>query len=403
MKILFFSKDFPTLSQTFFDNQANSVFKENADVEVLKYNDVDSNGILDDGVKIKKIIPSENKKLPLSFLVFYYYIVLFFRGESDLNILLDRRLKTKQKLSILYMLVKKEKINADLFVVHFGDNAYFSIKLREFGVFSGKLAVVFHAHEITRYNMIKKYREIYLYSFEQCDYLLPISYLWKEKLTSMGCKPEKIHVIRMGVDLENYKFMPKNRDTIKPFKFIQVGRLTEKKGIFDTINAFIKIKDKMNFTLDIVGDGDLFDEALALVKTVGLGDVIKFHGKQPNSVVKKMLLSSDAYLLPSRIAKNGDMEGIPVALMEAMATGVPVISTYHSGIPELVENAFSGFLVEEGNVEQLSEAILDFSKCDEFRLKTIRLNAREKIEKDFNSKIEANKLVNLIEGNIKSF
>ncbi|MEP0073980.1 MAG: glycosyltransferase, partial [Marinomonas sp.] len=356
---------------------------------------------LSDKVGCISISPTTESNWVIGFLNFLYYFLLLLKGERrHISIIKDRILRSKQKLSILYMLFWRKKINSDFLISHFGDSAHFLLKLRNLKIYSGKIGVVFHAHEITKYAYLKKYKEVYEQCFLECDKIYPISNLWKERIIKMGCDPEKIYVIRMGIDINEYPYRLKRIETEQKVKFIQVGRLTEKKGILDTLTAFGYVKEKINFSLDIIGDGDLLGEAKSLVEELNLQDSIVFHGAKSNDFVRKMLQESDIYLLPSKTASNGDMEGIPVALMEAMAVGLPVISTYHSGIPELITNFESGLLVEENNPEQLANAIVEIYEMRESEIELIRANARRKIATDFNIEIEADKLVKIINQSI---
>ena len=128
---------------------------------------------------------------------------------------------------------------------------------------------------------------------------------------------------------------------------------------------------------------------------LNLSDKITFHGAKPPQFVKECLNKSDIFLLPSVVDSQGDMEGIPVALMEAMASGLTVVSTYHSGIPELIEDNVSGFLVPERDPKAIAEALKKVMTTD--KLNDIRRQAREKVEKEFNSFTLSNELVALIE------
>jgi colanic acid/amylovoran biosynthesis glycosyltransferase len=139
-----------------------------------------------------------------------------------------------------------------------------------------------------------------------------------------------------------------------------VGRLIEKKGQIHLLRALAELRTRrpgLAFTLDLVGDGP--DAALlrAEASQLTLDPCVRFHGSLPHKQVLALLESASIFVLPSVTASDGDMEGIPVALMEAMAQGLPVISTRHSGIPELVEEDVSGLLVPERDPLALSRAI----------------------------------------------
>ena len=110
-----------------------------------------------------------------------------------------------------------------------------------------------------------------------------------------------------------------------------------------------------------------------------------------------MLERADVFLLPSITGTDGDMEGIPVALMEAMAVGIPVVSTVHSGIPELVESGKTGWLVPENDAQALAERLAALTHIDSGELKPIVLRAREKIESEFNQSVINTQLSSLLQ------
>ena len=120
-------------------------------------------------------------------------------------------------------------------------------------------------------------------------------------------------------------------------------------------------------------------------------------GFKPSHEVKAMLDEADVFLLPSVTGADGDMEGIPVALMEAMAVGIPVVSTVHSGIPELIEPGHSGWLVAENNPEALAEALATFSDITPDTLEPVLHNARHKVETDFNQQLINRQLATLLQ------
>ena len=129
-----------------------------------------------------------------------------------------------------------------------------------------------------------------------------------------------------------------------------------------------------------------------MVKDLGVDDIIHFIGPQPLEVVKKELAKADVFLLPSISDQYGLMEGIPVAIMESMAIGLPVISTFHSGIPEIIDDGISGFLCEEKNHDDITEKLTIISKNYPL-VKMISKNARKKVEAEYNIKSLNNKLI----------
>jgi colanic acid/amylovoran biosynthesis glycosyltransferase len=143
--------------------------------------------------------------------------------------------------------------------------------------------------------------------------------------------------------------------------------------------------------LQFVGDGPLLPEAQALVQTLGLSGIVEFRGGLEHGSALALLAQSDAFILPSITASDGNMEGVPVSIMEAMALQKPVISTWHSGIPELVEHGVSGLLVPEQDVETLSRAIevLADNPAERARLGAA---GRVKVERSFNASTLGNEL-----------
>ena len=110
-----------------------------------------------------------------------------------------------------------------------------------------------------------------------------------------------------------------------------------------------------------------------------------------------MIDEADVFLLPSVTGADGDMEGIPVALMEAMAVGIPVVSTLHSGIPELITSEHSGWLVPENNALALADRLAAFSDIDQQTLIPVLQNARQKVEAEFNQQVINRQLASLLQ------
>jgi colanic acid/amylovoran biosynthesis glycosyltransferase len=145
----------------------------------------------------------------------------------------------------------------------------------------------------------------------------------------------------------------------EPVRVLTVGRLVEKKGIDLGIQAVATVRSRgVELRYDVVGEGPLREPLDELVRNLGLADVVRLHGARDGPYVRKRLAEAHLFLLPSRTAANGDQEGTPVSLMEAQACGLPILSTRHSGIPEVVAGGQSGLLVPEGEAEALAEGLL---------------------------------------------
>ena len=288
-------------------------------------------------------------------------------------------------------------LHADVFIAHFGPAGVTAAKLRELGVIRGKIATIFHGIDISSREVLNHYTPEYQQLFRRGDLMLPISDLWAGRLQKMGCPREKIAVSRMGVDMTRFSPRPVKAPAT-PLEIISVARLTEKKGLHVAIEACRQLKELgVAFRYRILGIGPWERRLRTLIEQYQLEDVVEMPGFKPSHEVKEMLDDADVFLLPSVTGADGDMEGIPVALMEAMAVGIPVVSTLHSGIPELVEADKSGWLVPENDARALAQRLAAFSQLDSDELAPVVKRAREKVEHDFNQQVINRELASLLQ------
>ncbi|MBB0712920.1 colanic acid biosynthesis glycosyltransferase WcaL [Escherichia coli] len=288
-------------------------------------------------------------------------------------------------------------LHADVFIAHFGPAGVTAAKLRELGVIRGKIATIFHGIDISSRDVLNHYTPEYQQLFRRGDLMLPISDLWAGRLQKMGCPREKIAVSRMGVDMTRFSPRPVKAPAT-PLEIISVARLTEKKGLHVAIEACRQLKEQgVAFRYRILGIGPWERRLRTLIEQYQLEDVVEMPGFKPSHEVKAILDDADVFLLPSVTGADGDMEGIPVALMEAMAVGIPVVSTLHSGIPELVESDKSGWLVPENDARALAQRLAAFSQLDTDELAPVIKRAREKVEHDFNQQVINRELASLLQ------
>ncbi|APW91187.1 TPA: colanic acid biosynthesis glycosyltransferase WcaL [Escherichia coli] len=288
-------------------------------------------------------------------------------------------------------------LHADVFIAHFGPAGVTAAKLRELGVIRGKIATIFHGIDISSREVLNHYTPEYQQLFRRGDLMLPISDLWAGRLQKMGCPREKIAVSRMGVDMTRFSPRPVKAPAT-PLEIISVARLTEKKGLHVAIEACRQLKELgVAFRYRILGIGPWERRLRTLIEQYQLEDVVEMPGFKPSHEVKAMLDDADVFLLPSVTGADGDMEGIPVALMEAMAVGIPVVSTLHSGIPELVEADKSGWLVPENDARALAQRLAAFSQLVTDELAPVVKRAREKVEHDFNQQVINRELASLLQ------
>jgi colanic acid/amylovoran biosynthesis glycosyltransferase len=244
----------------------------------------------------------------------------------------------------------------DLAHCHFGPNGDLAVMMKYLGAFEGKIVTTLHGE--IGYTRKKKYRKGYETLFEMGDLFLPMSNKERQNLVDSGCDPQKIRVHRMGVDLRKFPFSSKNFPHNRKIKLLTVGRLVEKKGVEYAIRAVAKIATRYpDIEYKIGGDGPLSKSLQDLINQLNLNEKVKILGFQLQEEIINLIKEADLFLAPSVTSKDGDIEGIPVVIMEAMAQGLPVLSTRHAGIPELVEDGKSGFLVPERDPDALAEKL----------------------------------------------
>lgn len=286
---------------------------------------------------------------------------------------------------------------ADVFIAHFGPAGVSAAKLRELGLLHGKIATVFHGIDVSHRDALAHYTPEYQKLFKRGDLMLPISELWASRLQQMGCPPEKIAVSRMGVDMDKFS-MRRLKTTGETLEIISVARLTEKKGLHVAIEACRLLKARgVRFRYHILGIGPWERRLRTMIEQFQLDDCVLMPGFKPSHEVKAMLDNADVFLLPSVTGADGDMEGIPVALMEAMAVGIPVVSTVHSGIPELIDAEREGWLVPEYDAQALATRLAAFATVEQGELTSMLQRARAKVENHFNQQHIYRQLAGLLQ------
>jgi glycosyltransferase involved in cell wall biosynthesis/cellulose synthase/poly-beta-1,6-N-acetylglucosamine synthase-like glycosyltransferase len=207
----------------------------------------------------------------------------------------------------------------------------------------------------------------------------------------------KIHVIHCGADTAYFTPTP-TAPPPGPLRIICVASLLEMKGHRELVEACRLLRGRgVDFRCDLIGAGELRAGIAAQIAAAGLQDAITLHGPQPRAVVRRMMQQSHVKALPSVPLANGLCEGIPVALMEAMACGLPVVSTVLSGIPELVEDGVSGFLVQPRDTVALADALERLARDPGLRARMGKAG-RAKVRREFDLSANAERLWNLFAG-----
>jgi len=197
---------------------------------------------------------------------------------------------------------------------------------------------------------------------------------------------QKVHVLHCGVDLR--RFEPRlpgaaPAEPGRPPTFIAVGRLVEKKGYTHLVEAARLLKDRgVPFDVRIIGGGPDHAMLSRRIAELGVGDRVKLDGSMPQEKLLPILRQADAFVLPCVLARDGDQDGIPVSLMEAMAYGIPCVSTTVSGVPELITDGKEGLLVPQQDPRALADALERLARDPELRAR-FGAASRRKVEAEF--------------------
>lgn len=230
-------------------------------------------------------------------------------------------------------------------------------------------------------------------AFSRASLILALSEDMRADLLTIGCPAEKICVHHFGIDLRRFPLKPAaHRNERANVQFLTVGRFVEKKGLLTLLDAFALAREgHPHLHLTLVGDGPLQAQVQRAVERLGLSGHVDLPGFLPHAEVSRAMRMADVFVLPSEVAASGDKEGTPTVLMEAMATGLPVIATHHAGIPEVVDHLQSGLLVPERDVVALASAIARLARSPRL-WREWGLMGRSKIQREYDLDRQARRL-----------
>jgi colanic acid/amylovoran biosynthesis glycosyltransferase len=283
----------------------------------------------------------------------------------------------------------------DVVLAHFSWNGAHVVPLLKRN--GAHLVTVYHGYDVSvpwQSNRMSEYSSL----FQMGKLHLPVSQFFAELLVAAGAPRDRVQVHHLGVSAEEYAFRaPVVGATLR---LLSICRLVEKKGLATAIGALALLRQShpnLAWSYEIGGEGPEEKNLRELVKAAKLENYVSFLGPLQHEEALMRIRQSDVLLQPSVTAPNGDKEGIPVVLMEAMAVGTIVCSTRHSGIPELVEDGVSGLLSDEHNEYHLAENIKRIA-TGEVDLAEMAHEARIRIETDYNAGIQNALLVNRLLG-----
>jgi colanic acid/amylovoran biosynthesis glycosyltransferase len=248
---------------------------------------------------------------------------------------------------------------------HFADRGWYDLALaKKYGL---KHMVTFYGYDV---NMLPTqqpvWKERYKELFEKADLFLCEGHYMAKCIVNLGCPKEKVNVQRLGIEIDKIPFVPRKIGDDGMVRILIAGTFREKKGIPYALEAIGLLKDEYpNIRVTIIGDSgrqkreeEEKSKILNVIKRYNLGPIIRMLGFQPYHVLMEEAYKHHIFLSPSITASDGDTEGgAPVTIIEMAASGMPVISTWHCDIPEVVQDGKTGFLVKEQNINELYKQI----------------------------------------------
>lgn len=221
------------------------------------------------------------------------------------------------------------------------------IALRDAKVHDAAILTTFRGGDISRY-VREQGPQVYDRTFAKGDHFFANCGFFRDKALAIGAPSERMEVHGSGIDLSRFQFAPRSAPKSGPVHLATTGRLVEKKGICDILNAVALLKKSgHDVHFNILGDGPLHNQLKDQVEQLKIKANVTFHGWLDQAEIIARLSTCHLFIAASVTAQNGDQDAPVNTLKEAMAMGLPVVATRHGGIPELVKDGVSGFLVPE--------------------------------------------------------
>jgi colanic acid/amylovoran biosynthesis glycosyltransferase len=260
------------------------------------------------------------------------------------------------------MFLDGEAATFDIVHAHYGPVGLRAARLLDAGVIQGRLVVTFHG-----FDALVVPREsgahVYAHLFEQAAALTSGSEYMREQLLDLGASSDRTVVVPIGIDLNVFSPDDEARPNVAATRLLSVARLIEAKGVQIALNAVLRLKEMgVNVTYTIIGDGPFRRELETLARDLEISDVVTFKGEQSEEEIQEAYRSADVFLHPALHGEDGWVEGQGLVLAEAQATKLPVIASRCGGIPESMNAGITGYLVPEGDYEEIAARVAHLVK-----------------------------------------
>ena len=274
-----------------------------------------------------------------------------------------------------------EHANAQLLHIYFGHIAVHLLPLIR--AWAKPVLVSFHGADVMVDLDKPAYRAATQEMLEAVRMVLVRSESLGQALIHLGCPPVKVRLQRTGIPVDEIPFRARAWPENGRWKFVQACRLIEKKGLRVSLRAFATFAERHpESTFTIAGEGPLRTELGQLAAGLGVAEKVFFPGFISQTQLRELFYQSHIFLHPSEVGGDGNQEGVPNSMLEAMASGLPVFATEHGGIPEAIENERSGILVQERDEAALATALLNWTANPE-GLSAIAQNGAEVVRNRF--------------------
>jgi glycosyltransferase involved in cell wall biosynthesis len=256
------------------------------------------------------------------------------------------------------------------------------------------LVVHFHGYDAYEHKTLQESGRRYPELFQHASAIVAVSRDMEQQLLLLGAPREKLHYNPYGVDVSLFQGADPEHSAAH---FVAVGRFVDKKAPHLTLLAFQRVLEVVpEARLSMIGDGPLWEACKHLSKAWGLDGAVTFLGPLPPAEVAAVMRQSRAFVQHSVRTSYGDSEGTPVAVLEAGATGLPVVATRHAGIQDVVLDGVTGLLVDEGDVNGMAEYMIQLASDPALAVR-LGCAARERIYTDFSMDKSIQKLWQIIE------
>ena len=260
------------------------------------------------------------------------------------------------------------------------------------------LVVHFHGYDAYRKDVLSAYGKHYPELFSVAAKVIAVSNHMALQLQKLGCDKNKVRYLCYGVDTQLFQV---NVNEKQNAVFVACGRFVKKKAPQLTLEAFaLVLKKNPRAKLLMIGDGELLQSCKELSLTLGIQGSVEFKGVLTQAEIAAQFYRALAFIQHSITTDENDSEGTPLTILEAMSAGLPVVSTKHGGIEEVVTEGETGFLVEEGDVEAMAER-MNYLIANTQIAKQMGEKASEWVHKDYNLKLYTERLFEILKESIK--